>query len=71
MKFSMLPQPVGLLKLMQNLFHRTSMRGGDFRLQDSVKHTLNITTVTVKCLSFLSSLLSYVSFAFSLPALSP
>ena len=47
------------------------MQGGDFRLQDSVKHTLNINTVTVKCLSFLSSLLSYVSFSFSLPALSP
>ena len=41
-KFSMLPQSVGLLKLMLNTFHVISIQGRELYLHDCVKYIFNI-----------------------------
>ena len=41
MKFGLLPQPVGLLKLMLNLFHVMNVQGRELYLRGFVKYIFN------------------------------
>ena len=48
-KFSMLPQPVGLLKLMLNLFCTSNIQGRELCQHDFVKYTFNFVMCQDTC----------------------
>ena len=49
MKFSMLPQPVGLLKLMLNLFFIIDIQGRELCWHDFMKYPYNIVLCQDTC----------------------